>query len=361
MKKLITIGFAVLTSAFTFAQIPSGYYNSAEGLTGYELKTRLSQIITNGHQDRGYGNLMDIAYRVGDLDKYYENNNTILDIYSERPNGPDAYEYVPGVKECGNYNAESICYNREHIFPQGFFNEAAPMRNDYHHVLPTDGYVNGRRSNFPFGKVANATWTSTNGSKVGSSANAGYNGTVFEPIDEFKGDVARILLYFVTRYQSRLGNFSPNNTNNPLDGSTGRSFEQWQVDVLLAWHALDPVSPKEIDRNNYAYTYQGNRNPYIDHPEYVTMIWSSSTLSAQDSELKNTLKISQNPVKNGEIIVEGKDIAQIETAQIISMTGQMIQEVKNPFKNSNRLVLKNKTKGNYILKLDNQTLKFIVQ
>lgn len=360
MKKTFLLVLALFASAYSFAQIPAGYYNNANGLTGYALKTALSNIISNGHQDRGYNALME-TYKIGDLDKYYEQNNTILDIYSENPDGPDAYEYVPGQKECGNYSGESMCYNREHIFPQGFFNQASPMRNDYHHVLPTDGAVNGRRSNYPFGKVKNATWTSTNGSKVGSSANAGYSGIVFEPIDEFKGDVARILFYFVTRYESRIGSFNPNTTHNPLDGSTGRSFEQWQVDVLLAWHALDPVSQKEIDRNNHAYSYQQNRNPYVDHPEFVTMIWNSSSLSATDTDLENSIKISQNPVKNGVITVTGKNLEKIGSAQIISVTGQVVQEVKNPFRNTDNITLKNKTKGNYLLKLDDKVLKFIIQ
>src|SRR5690606_39825219 len=89
--------------------------------------------------------------------------------------------------QCGNYSGEGSCYNREHLIPQSVFNEGSPMKTDGHHVVPTDGYVNGQRSNHPIGKVSSASWTSTNGSKKGTSAVPGYSGTVFEPIDEFKG------------------------------------------------------------------------------------------------------------------------------------------------------------------------------
>ena len=360
MKNSISLFIALFTVSFGGAQIPEGYYSSAEGLTGYALKSQLKVIVTNGHTDNGYGALWE-AYKVGDLDKYYENDNTILDIYSEKPVGPEAYNYTPGTNQCGNYSGEGQCYNREHVFPQGFFNEAAPMKNDYLHVFPTDGSVNGRRSNYPFGRVGTASWTSTNGSKLGTSNFPGYGGTVFEPIDEFKGDIARSLLYFITRYEDRLQQFDYNDANNPQDGSRDRGFEQWYINLLLLWHQNDPVSTKETARNNYAYGYQKNRNPYIDHPEYVTRIWTS-TLSTNDLSIsKNALKISQNPVRNGQLTVTGENLGKITSAQIISVSGQVVQTISEPFKKSNSTMLKNTAKGVYLLKTDDQTLKFIVE
>lgn len=359
MKKIASFLLAFIVSA-VFAQ-PANYYNGTAGLTGYALKTKLFEIISNGHIDRGYGSLWD-GYKVGDLDKYYENDNSILDIYSEKPAGPDAYRYSPGTNQCGGTtpSAEGGCYNREHLFPQGFFNEGAPMKNDYHHVRPTDNVVNGKRNNYPFGTVGTASWTSTNGSKLGTSNFPGYGGTVFEPIDEFKGDVARSLLYFITRYEDKVQGFDTSNVHNPQDGSRTRVFEQWYINLLISWHLKDPVSAFEIARNNYAYTFQGNRNPYIDHPEFVTMIWTSTLSTTETSEAVNTLRIIQNPISNGELRVEGKNLSKIPSAQIISTTGQVVQQIPQPFKNGNSIKLQHRNKGVYFLKIQQRTFKFII-
>ncbi len=269
MKKLI---LCTVIAGFANAQAPAGYYNSANGLSGAALKTALSSIITSGHQDKGYNGLWT-GYKTTDIDKNYENDGSIMDIYSERPSGTDPYKYTPGTNQCGTYSTEGNCYNREHIVPQSLFSEAAPMVSDIHFIRATDGKVNGMRSNYPFGKVGLATFTSLNGSKLGSSSSSGYSGTVFEPIDEFKGDVARMIFYFVTRYQSKLSTFS---SGNMLGSSTFPGLQTWELNVLLAWHAQDPVSQAEINRNNASYTYQGNRNPFIDNPNYVNQIWGSS-------------------------------------------------------------------------------------
>lgn len=269
-KSLFLVAFV---SFLANAQAPSGYYNSANGLSGASLKTALSTIITNGHQDKGYNGLWT-GYKTTDIDKNYENDGSILDIYSEKPAGTDPYKYIPGTNQCGTYSVEGNCYNREHIVPQSLFNESSPMVSDIHFIRATDGKVNGMRSNYPFGKVGTATFTSKNGSKLGNSVSSGYSGTVFEPIDEFKGDVARMIFYFVTRYQSKLSTFS---SGNMLGSSTFPGLQTWELNVLLAWHNQDPVSQAEINRNNASYTFQGNRNPFIDHPNYVNLIWGSGS------------------------------------------------------------------------------------
>jgi endonuclease I len=256
------------------AQIPAGYYATAEGLEGYVLKTALHNIIDN-HTVHTYDQLYG-GYVTTDTDHYFENDGTVLDVYSENPAGTDPYNWTHGNNQCGNYSNEGDCYNREHIFPQGFFNEASPMKSDIHHVLPTDGKVNGMRGNLPFGEVGSVDWTSLNGSKRGTCNWPGYTGTVFEPIDEFKGDIARCLLYFVTRYEDQLSGFDPSDPNNPLDGSSNQSFEDWHIAMLISWHLQDPVNQREIDRNDAAYDYQNNRNPYIDHPEWVECIWNNN-------------------------------------------------------------------------------------
>jgi len=270
MKKLHFIVLLLYSTILT-AQIPDGYYDDASGKTGYELKTALKTIITDGYVTYTYDDLYTI-YEDSDTDHYYENDGTVMDMYSENPSGADAYEYTHYSNTCGTYSEEGDCYNREHIVPQSVFDSESPMKSDAHFVVPTDGYVNGRRSNYPFGIVENPTWTSTNGSKVGPNTTSGYVDTVFEPIDEFKGDIARMLFYFATRYEDQVADWS----HDMFNGTSDQVFADWFLAILLDWHQADPVSQKEIDRNNAVYEYQKNRNPYIDHPEWVNDIWGGT-------------------------------------------------------------------------------------
>ena len=278
IKTLLIVGL-LFSVANIFAQIPTGYYDGTVGLTGAALKTKLWEIIKNGHQDKGYDGLWT-AYYTTDRDKYYENDNSLLDMYSEKPTSNDSYNFTLGSNQCGvggNYNSEGDCYNREHTIPQSSFNDGYPMRSDVHHVLPTDGYVNNKRGTYPYGVVASSSWTSTNGSKLGYSAVNGYSGTVFEPIDEFKGDFARIIFYFATRYENIISTVS-----FPMFGDSAYpGIASWSLPMLLQWHKNDPVSEKEIDRNNAAYSFQGNRNPFIDHPEYINSIWGTPVADSQ--------------------------------------------------------------------------------
>src|SRR5690606_10833762 len=180
--------------------------------------------ISNGHNDQGYNSLWTLFTNPAFRDNYYENNGTLLDMYSENPTGTDSYEYSGTSDQCGNYNSEGDCYNREHLVPQSYFEDyqVNPMKNDPFHVVPSDGWVNGQRNNLPFGRVASPTYTSSNGSKKGNNINsgysAGYSSVVFEPIDEFKGDIARSLFYFATRYENFMDDFY-----DAADGSSTQS------------------------------------------------------------------------------------------------------------------------------------------
>lgn len=348
MKKFYLLIAAVLTSVTGFAQIPAGYYNNATG-TGYTLKTQLYNIIKD-HNNRGY-NALYTCYQTSDRDYFYENDGTILDIYSEKPNGPDSYTFsaTNTGDRCGNYSNEGDCFNREHLMPQSVFNEAAPMVADAHHILPTDGKVNGMRSNYPFGKVGTANWTSTNGSKRGNNLNsgysAGYSGMVFEPIDEFKGDVARCLFYFVTRYENKVATWN----HAMLNGTSNKAFSTWFLNVLLTWHAQDPVSAKEIARNNAVYAFQGNRNPFIDHPEYVNMIWGSA-MGVEDIAALNTIAVYPNPATRQTINIYSE--TEIDAIELININGQVVQQISKPAFNSNTYTMQNLPQGFYLLRLD---------
>ena len=128
------------------------------------------------------------------------------------------------------------------------------------------------RGNHPFGEVRNPTYTSKNGGKLGPNATNGYSGTAFEPVDEYKGDFARSYFYMVTRYESQVGNWKSDMLES---GNKTRAFKPWAVDLLLKWHKQDPVSEKEIKRNDAVYAKQHNRNPFIDYPELVEKIWGN--------------------------------------------------------------------------------------
>ena len=293
--------FSILLLGFLFsitlAQAPATYYDGTTGLTGAALKTKLSQIITAGALDKGYDGLWD-AYATTDTDSFYENDGSVLDMYSENPNGADPYNYRHGIKKCGNYKNEGDCYNREHVVPQSYFGKSRPMVSDLHHIRPTDGKVNGMRSNYPFGMVANASYTSANGGKVGSSVSPGFGGTVFEPIDEFKGDIARMVLYFVTRYESKLSGFGGQNMlgNTPYPG-----LQEWEKVVLMTWASQDPVSAAEIVRNNASYVFQKNRNPFIDHPEWVEQIWGTQVVDNEAPSTPTNLALTSTSTSSAKL------------------------------------------------------------
>lgn len=270
MRRLLTITALMFVFFATSAQIPAGYYDAANGKTGAELKTALFGIIKDPNVTSYTG--LWTSFKTTDKDTYYENDGTVLDIYSENPIGTDPYNFTFTSDQCGSYSNEGDCYNREHSFPQSWFNEASPMVSDLFHLYPTDGKVNGFRSNYPFGQVNNPSRVTENGSKLGPCSYPGYTGTVFEPIDEFKGDMARTYFYMVTCYENRISSW----TSPILSGNTYPGYVSWFMNMLLEWNTFDPVSQKEIDRNNAVQDIQGNRNPYIDHPEWVCEVFGGN-------------------------------------------------------------------------------------
>ncbi len=270
---------------------PAGYYDAANGLTCAPLKTALSAIITTGMTPKTYGDLW-IQYLISDVKPREVGPGTspdvIWDIYSDNPGGPDPYNFTPGAVASGGQQdngtaapSEGIFYNREHSVPLSWFNGntgTSGPATDYFHIFPTDKLVNAMRANYNYGVVSSPTFTSQNGSKLGPNIYPGLSGTAFEPITEFKGDIARAFFYFVTRYESNISGWETSSTegNVAFAGNTWPSIELPYLKLMLQWNSVDPVSQKEIDRNDAGYTYQGNRNPFIDHPEFVGQIWSQS-------------------------------------------------------------------------------------
>ena len=269
MKKLY-IFFTLLCIAFVLNAQPQGYYNGTEGLTGNALKAKLHTIIKNDDHV-SYSGLWS-AYQQTDK----KPNGKVWDVYSDVPNGTPPYQFTFGSDQCGNYSGEGDCYNREHLWAQSWTNDDGTHKTDLHHVLPTDGYVNNRRGNYAFGEVRNASWTSMNGGKLGPNTVSGYSGTVFEPIDEYKGDIARALMYVSVRY------YTEDNSWGNSDMTNKSVIKDWAIDMLLRWHEEDPVSQKEIDRNNAVYNIQRNRNPFVDDPEFAERIWDPNWDAVED-------------------------------------------------------------------------------
>ncbi len=246
---------------YLYAQIPAGYYDNAAGLSGGALRIALHDIISNGFHSVSYSDLWT-SYLQTDP----KPNGKVWDMYSDIPGGTAPYEFAFLSDQCGTYNSEADCYNREHTIPASWFNDNSPMYSDVFMVVPTDGWVNNKRANYPYGEIGSVSWTSQNGSKLGSSNFSGYSGTVFEPIDSFKGDFARIYFYVAVRYKDEISAWSG-------ESFSGDNLSSWTESMMLQWHASDPVSQKEIDRNNAIYNEQNNRNPFVDNPSWVYSIW----------------------------------------------------------------------------------------
>ena len=265
LKRQLSLLALLILVAQLFAQGPNNsgtYYKTANGQKGKALKTALFKIISN-HKEIGYKNLW-ACYSKTDA----RADGKVWDMYSCTTN------FTFGKDQAGSYSNEGDAYNREHSFPKSWFNKATPMYTDLVHLVPTDGYVNGRRGNYPFGETKGETYKSNNDfSKLGSCTYPGYSGIVFEPNDEYKGDFARIYFYMATCYEDKIANWKC----DMLAGNSYPAYTSWALSMLLKWAKEDPVSQKEIDRNNAVYDCQQNRNPYVDYPGLEQYVWGDST------------------------------------------------------------------------------------
>ena len=309
-----------------WAQDPyNGYYNNAIGKKGNELKQALYDIIKNNTY---------IAY--GELWAHYgttdvkADGTTIWDIYSDVPGGEAPYEFVFYTNQCGGASGgEGNCYNREHSVPNSWFGGDATqyetIYTDMFHLYPTDSYVNNQRANNPYGVVAHPTWTSQNGSKLGpNSYSEDYTGTVFEPIDAFKGDLARTYFYMSLRYKDK------NLSQKPQSCYNGSTLKPWAMAMFKEWHNADVVSEKEQVRNNKVQAVQNNRNPFIDYPELVEYVWGDSVdyawapyeINAIYEFVQPHYVIYPNPAKE-KIQIQNAEL-KIENLMLSNMLGQVL-------------------------------------
>ena len=284
--------------------ITSSYYSSINGKKETALRDALYTITSAGPSGMSYDGLWT-AYQTTDV---YPSDSTgkagkIWDMYSDclfTPTGKGT------GKQCGTYSGVCDCFNREHSLPKSWFNEKTPAYYDLGHIVPTDGKVNGMRSNNVFGECASgyATWgtgklgkakaVTTMNVKGSSTITTTFTGTAFEPADKYKGDFARMYMYMVIRYKpgnSNSVNLAAAGEGRTMFNSTDTNYglTDYSIALLMKWHRQDPVSQKEIDRNNGMETTQGNRNPFIDYPCLAEYLWGNKAGQAVTlSELVGT-------------------------------------------------------------------------
>ena len=280
MKHTFTLFTLLLSAAALWAQPADNYYSELNGKSGENLFNAINTVAKKGFKQLDYDGLWT-AYQTTDLNA----DGRIWDMYS---NCTFTYQ----EDQCGTYQNECDCYNREHSIPKSWFCDCKTgMGADLFHLVPTDGKVNGMRSNYAFGEVASATYSYNNSKRgtaqkitidntvLGSSyTTTSVPSTVFEPADEYKGDFARgyfgAMIKWTTDYDMDSGDgvwFF----NNTYTESGHFGLADYGIALLLKWHRQDPVSQKELDRNNGIQTTQGNRNPFIDYPCLAEYIWGN--------------------------------------------------------------------------------------
>lgn len=241
-EKTVTISTLGLEATFTVTVIGStslsAYYQSAEGLTGQALKLQLRTITTTGFIAKSYGD-----------------GNTILS-YSDRSlSDPSKVYLVYNGALVNNAWDSGATWNKEHVWPKSLLgvtdlnNSDKNIATDMHNLRACNPSINSSRGNKYY---ANATTSLSFGPDSASFNN------------DHRGDVARIIFYMAVRYEI----LSIVNTNGSIS-----TYQFAQLDILLEWHDLDPVDDFERNRNEVIYSYQKNRNPFIDYPHFVDLIW----------------------------------------------------------------------------------------
>lgn len=336
---LITGFLLILFTARLLGQIPPGYYDPANGKTGVALQAALHNII-KGHTVVSYNSIPGYFPSTD-----AKPGSVVWDMYSDIPGGtpPYIYHYNMG-QECGNYSGEGDCYNREHSWPKSWFNDVAPMNSDMFHIYPTDGYVNGRRSNYAFGTVSSTSWTSQNGCKLGTCNWPGFSGTAFEPLDDYKGDFARTYFYMSTRYYTEDGSW------NVTDMTNKSQLKAWALQMMLHWSNIDPVSTKEVNRNNALYGIQHNRNPFIDHPEYANQIWGNPVGTIELNQADNQLLVYPNPANElCHLDLPTAPIGDQLQLMLVSITGVKTNPLFSKSDNTLSIDLRSLPRGIYFL------------
>ena len=310
------------------ADMPRDYYpNTLEGKSGAELKTELHNLLKN-HTRIAYGSRNYDGACTWTVFKQSDKraNGKVWDMYSN-----NTYSFSSGAAKGMNI---------EHSVPKSWwgdsnYDDTTPgypyqydASYDLHHLTPADASANMAKSNYALGEVITPSFDNEV-SKIGTGYANGKATNLFEPADEYKGDFARMYLYFVTCYQDYIWQSLANTMFAQNSYPTLNAYGQT---LLLKWHRQDPVSQKEIDRNNAVYSFQGNRNPYIDYPNLVEYIWGDSIdyefsfSGGQTSTPAITVSstridfgyIADGTSKHAEVYLKGRNLTSPVTAQILN-------------------------------------------
>jgi len=253
MKKIPLLLITLLISAMAFSQ-QTGYYNGTEGKSGDELKAALNGIIS-GHTPYSYYFSKEI-FKLSDADP--ENPDNVIQVYT-------GFSH-----DNADYGNSGLQLNREHVWAKshGMFGDIAPMYGDVHNLKPSASTVNQSKSNLDF---------DNGGEQHDIATGCYYTDSTWEARDEVKGDVARIIFYMSTRYEGHDGEMDLEvvdwNNTYPMP-------QHGKLSTLLEWNQMDPPDEFERHRNDVIFTFQKNRNPFIDDPDFAELIWGGATPNA---------------------------------------------------------------------------------
>ena len=322
------------------------YYKDMQGKSGKNLFDAVHVIAKVGYSSLGYDGLWS-AYQYTDL----RDNGYVWDMYS------DCTWKSLSSNRCGNYSTECDCFNREHSIPKSWYGDTKSGPGcDIFHLVPTDGKVNGMRSNYAFGEVSSASYNK-HGNKLGTAKNitivhgktiAGNegaaisaSGTVFEPRDEYKGDFARgyfgALIRWAGDHQTFSDGYGGTMFSKGYTESSLYGFTKYGVALLMKWHRQDPVSQKEIDRNNGIQQTQGNRNPFIDYPYLAEYIWGEKAGETLDLSKLITAYDSRFVLGESNGSLEGgSTVDPVETCSVTWYVNGEVYTVGNPTTSVNK-------------------------
>jgi endonuclease I len=329
MKTIINLLLFLFAGLFSsWAQIPDGYYDDAIGKTGEDLKAALHEIIDD-HVEYSYGDLRDFILPESDEDP--DNSDNVLLLYSGVSRDKDDF---------GGNNGQ---WNREHVWAKshGDFDNYPPEGTDAHHVRACDVRINNIRGNLDF---------DNGGSPVDGAPGCKADDNSFEPHDDFKGDVARMIFYMAVRYEGGNGELDlevvdlVNNAPNPLHG---------KLSTLMDWHEDDPPDDFEMNRNEVVFDYQENRNPFIDHPEFVEDIWGDPV--DINEHRASFIVCFPNPFETTTVIRSNKETFNFE---VISTDGHVVAKGLSKGQQT-ALDLSNHRSGLYLLRIYQKNGEFL--
>lgn len=324
-RKSLTPLLVLTSCSVCFAGVPANYYASADATNAATLRASLNDIVTAGHVGVLFSNTLTSFAAISRVDADHGDPSRVRLIYSHdtRPQG-DNSPTPDGDPATGSWE-------RHHVFPPAFFNSVEPVQGDLHAIFPGDLDLDISRSSRALDTVTSPSYTDVFGNRADAS--------LFEPRDSMKGDIARALFYLDIRYEGE-GSEPDLKLINSAPGGSGAG-EMAYLNTLLAWHNADPPDAFEVTRNNRVYDEQGNANPFVDHPEWVNIVYGSAAPSVTDG---NTVTVSVSNIAPSSIgqgaasvpllrfsvaLSSGEyDVDQIDIQQIGTIADSQIESIE---------------------------------